>query len=323
MRKTILYVLIVIVISVPVYGEIVNGIACKVSSTIITINEFNTAYNRAKLQAMLIGSDVPEKKTVMDGLINNLIIQMEAEEKGIIVTEDELDVIVSNIMEQNNLTYDQFLEELEKEGLSIDELKEIYRIDILRGRLINQMVSAKMNVVTESEIQEFYDDPSNRRLFTNPESVKLSQIYISVPENVSYKEALEIKNQAVEVYERAKSGESFTDLVLMYSMSPEKEKNLGSIGSFTRKQLLNIMTEDGVNLIFTLEQGEVSPPLRFFDGYYIMRVDEKNEEKVLSFEEAYESIKSFLTRKKGEEMLQDWLVSKRNGIKVQYMIEME
>lgn len=323
MKKCVFLLIPFILMSGPVYAEIVNGIACKVGSTIITINEFNRAYEREKNKALLTGTEQPDKSAVMNILINNLLIKIEAEDKGIIVTDDELDTIIEKIMKQNNLSKEEFLRELEREKITIDELKETYKIDILKTRLTHQLVSDKVNVISEDEIKDFYIDPVNKRVFTTPESVKLSQIFIPVPEDATYKEAMEIKKHAVEIYDRAKGGENFRDLVQIYSMAPNKEDTLGYLGSFTREQLLNFMKPEDVEAIFFLDPGDVSVPLRFSDGYYIIKIDEKNEKTLLSFDKAYENIKSYLLKLKGEEIFQDRLLSLRQAVKVHYMIVME
>ena len=323
MKRFIYFMILFLLIVVPAYAKIVNGIACKVGRSIITINEFNRAFERENEKARYLGQPQPDKIAVINMLIDNILVRIEAEDRGIVVSEDELDTIVEDIKKQNNLSNEQFIAELEREGITVDELKETYKLDLLKTRLINQIAGERVNLVTETEVKNFYHDPENRRFFTVPGSVQLSQIYIQVPDDISYKEAVEVKKQAEEIYELAKSGQSFIELVKLYSMSPNKEENLGSLGSFTMNQLLGIVNQDGANLIFSLDEGDIAPPLRIKDGYYIFKIDVRNEQKFLSYEEAYGNIKSYLLRLKGQELLQDKLLSKRQAINVKIMIETE
>jgi peptidyl-prolyl cis-trans isomerase SurA len=234
-----------------------------------------------------------------------------------------LDTIVEDIKRQNNFSDEQFLAELDREGIRIDELRESYALDLLKARLINQITREQVNLLTDNDVKNFYSDPKNKQFFTITASVQLSQIFIPVPEDISYKEAIEIKKRSEEIYNLAKNGQSFTELVKLHSMSPNKEENLGFLGSFTMKQLSSIMNQDGANAIFSLDEGDIAPPMRFNDGYYIFKVDEKNEQKLLSYEEAYENIKSYLLRLKGQELLKDKLLSMRQAINVKIMIETE
>jgi len=322
MRK-ILWFLLCMAITVPLCATIVDGIACKVGNSIITIHEFKKNYEREQKNARLLDQEPPDKLEVMNALINNVLVRMTAAERGIRVTDDELDSVVEDLMRQNNLTREELLSELERESITIEELRESYELDIIRARIVNDLTSDRVNLVTDEDVVRFYNDPENRAFFRRPGLVKLSQIFISVPEDVTYKEAVDIKQHALDLYERARSGEDFTNLVLEYSESPNKEESLGSIGSFTRAQLERIVSLENVDIIFSLDEGDVAPPIRFKDGYYLMRIDEKIEDTYLSLEESYDSISDYLMRLKGKELLDDLLVSMRKTVKVKIMIDME
>jgi peptidyl-prolyl cis-trans isomerase SurA len=310
-------------LTIPGYATIVDGIACKVGSSIITIHEFNKNYEREQKNARLLGQEPPDKLEVMNALINNVLVRMSAEDKGIMVTDDELNSVVEDVIRQNNLTKEEFLDELERENITLKELRESYELDIIQVRLVNDLASDNVNLVTDEDVVGFYNDPENRAFFRRPGLVKLSQIFISVPEDVTYKDAVDIKQRVLDLYERARSGEDFTDLVLEYSESPNKEESLGSIGSFTRSQLERIVSLENVDALFSLDEGDVAPPIRFRDGYYLMRVDEKIEDTYLSLEESYDSIRNYLMRLKGKELLDDLLVSMRKTVNVKIMIDME
>ncbi|MCK4803577.1 MAG: SurA N-terminal domain-containing protein [Spirochaetes bacterium] len=323
MKKLIILFLFIFLTLTPGYAEIVNGIACKVGDSIITINEFETAYESEKVRAGFFGEGVPDKSSVMDLLIDNLLVKMETEKKGIVVTEEELNEIIDNIRKQNKLSIEEFQRELKRENITLNELKENYKNDILKMRLISQMVSQRINNISNEEIKRFYEDPANKKLFTIPAIVGISQIYIPVPSDLSYKEAKDIKTHTMEIYEQASGGADFQELLMMYSRAPNKEESGGTLGSFTREQLLSTMKPQDVDLIFSLQKGDVATPIMIRDGYYIFKIDDRKEEKLLSFEEAYENIKSYLLKEEGEEIFEEWLFKRRQIITVHYMIPME
>lgn len=323
MKKLIILFLFIFLTLTPGYAEIVNGIACKVGDSIITINEFETAYESEKVRASFFREGVPDKSSVMDLLIDNLLVKMEAEKKGIVVTEEELNEIIDNIRKQNNLSIEEFQRELKRENITLDELKENYKNDIVKMRLISQMVSQRINNISNEEIKRFYEDPANKKLFIIPAIVKISQIYIPVPSDLSYQEAKDIKTHAIEIYEQASGGADFQELLMMYSRAPNKEESGGTLGSFTREQLLSTIKPQDVDLIFSLQNGDVTTPIMIRDGYYIFKIDDREEEKLLSFEEAYENIKSYLLKEEGEEIFEEWLFERRQIITVHYMIPME
>ena len=303
-------------------AEIVNGIACKVGSEIITIHEFEQVYDFEKQQALLYGGEPPTEKEVMSGLINKLLVEREADRKGIVVSEEELDAFVENIKKQNNLSDEEFLRQLEKEKLTVDMIKDRYRSELLKSRLISQLIADRGYRIPDEEVEQFYKDPKNRRLITMPGIVKLWEIFIPVGSELTYQEAVELKNRALEAYERASSGEDFSKLVLEYSMSAETEKTGGYLGSFTREQLLTMIPPDNVDTIFSLDSGDVTPPLRFKDGYRVFRIEERTESKQLTLEESYESIRSYLLKIKGDTLFKEWLIRVKEATTIKYVRNM-
>jgi peptidyl-prolyl cis-trans isomerase SurA len=304
-------------------AEVINGIACKVGSAIITVNEFNTAYDQLRAQARMFGVPVPGKREVLDGLIDNLLILQEAEKRGVVVSKSELNDIIQEIKTQNNFTDEEFELQLRQEGLTIEELQEQYRNEIIRTRLTNYFVTASDFNLSEQEIRDFYDDPRNKRLFRTPAILGISQIYIPVNADLSFQEAVQRKEQARMIAEEAAGKDNFEELVMQYSAAANKEQNRGNLGSFTQEQLLSIMSPQDVGLLFSLDPGEVTPPIRMKDGYYIFRINEKTESKQLTYEESRERLKSYLLKMKGEERLREWLEDERAATRIQIVMNME
>jgi parvulin-like peptidyl-prolyl isomerase len=323
MKKMLPYLFVILLSTTPVFATIVNGVACRVGSDVITVNEFKTAYEREKKQAILTGMPVPSKKTVIDSLIDNLIVTNEAGERGIVVTTEEINGMVKEIREQNKLTEEQFQEELKKENMGMDDLKEMIRGDLFKNRIISTLISERRSLVSDQEIREFYDDPANNQYFVTPATVWLAQLFIPVPEDAPYKTVVEIKNLALKIADEASGGVGFADLAAQYADGPVKVENRGSIGSFSRGQLSMMLPADQVSAIFSLEKGRVSQPLRTSGGYSILRIEKRIDEKQLAFDDARENIKSFLLRKKGGELFQNWLAMKRNTLRIEYMIDLE
>lgn len=302
-------------------GEIVNGIAIKVGNTIVTINEFNKAYNFARKQASVQGLEAPSKKTVMEQLVDETLVRIEGERRGIIVTEEELNGVIDNIKKQNNFSDEQMNEQLALEGLTLKDLKAQYSRELVKARLINLMGSEAGGGISDDDVRKFYDDPANRERLSvsGTGSVTLSRIFIPVPDSASYKEALDLKNEVSGVYERAKGGEDFESLIREHSRAPDKAE----MGTFSQEQLLTVFTPDVAKAIFSLGEGEVAPPMRSKEGYFIIKIKKKNPEALLPYEEASEYIRSLLFKQKADEEFVAWLEQKRRITRIEYMIGVE
>jgi len=322
MKVFIAVIVFIMVASGLAFAEVVNGIAAKVDADIITIHEFNSAYGQARRAALILGNEVPSKKEVMNRLIDNLLIKKEAEARGVIVTDEELEKIIENIKKQGDLSDEKFEEQLKQEGITYEQLKEQYRMELLKTRLINQMASSSIHTIDEKEIEDFYNDPANRTLLSVPPIVKLAEIYLPLAPDASYQDAVKAKKQANDIYTEVKTGQSFKQLVTQYSQAPNKD-NEGYLGSYTKEQLSVFLKPEDVNFIFSLDSGDVTPPIRLQDGYYLFKIREKSEGGMMEFSEARENIKSYLVRKKGEDIFQSWLLKVRQSTKIQNIISME
>jgi parvulin-like peptidyl-prolyl isomerase len=128
---------------------------------------------------------------------------------------------------------------------------------------------------------------------------------------------------AGQVAAEAAAGADFEELVMKYSAAASKEQNRGNLGSFTQEQLLSFMNPQDVALLFSLDPGEVSSPIRMQDGYYIFKVNAKSESNQLTYEESRERIRSFLLKMRGEERLREWLEEERATTRIQIVVNME
>ncbi len=322
MKAFIAAVVFILAASWCTFAEVVNGIAAKVDTDIITIYEFNGAYEHARRAALVLGNEVPSKKEVMNRLVDNLLIKKEAEARGIVVTDEELEKIIGNIKKQGDLSDEEFVEQLKREGLTYHQLEAQYRMELLKTRLINQMASSSIHTIDEQEIEDFYNDSANRTLLSIPSIVKLSEIFLPLSPDASYQEAVEAKKQANDIYTAVKNGQSFEQLVAQYSQAPNKDSE-GYLGSYTKEQLSVFLKPEDVNFIFSLDSGDVTLPIRLQDGYYLFKIRDKSEGGVMDFKEARENIKSYLIRKKGEDLFQSWILKVRQTTKIQYEISME
>jgi parvulin-like peptidyl-prolyl isomerase len=129
--------------------------------------------------------------------------------------------------------------------------------------------------VKEEEIKEYYN--LNKREFLRPERLEASQIL------------LETEDQAIEVMERVKnvSEEDFRKIAEAESIGLEAVKG-GKMGVFEMGQLPFEMEQ----VLFSLEEGEISPVVESSYGYHIFRVDKRFEPELISEEEAFPGVKA-------------------------------
>ena len=73
------------------------------------------------------------EETVLSDLFEELLVRSRAAQLGIVVTDFELDQIIAEMREANNLENDAQLEQaLIAEGLTLNDLRERYRVEDIR-----------------------------------------------------------------------------------------------------------------------------------------------------------------------------------------------
>ncbi len=172
-----------------------------------------------------------------------------------------------------------YLAKLAKESWPYEKKLALNQIDtkVLLERLLIEKYTfeiVKDIDVTDEEIKEYYD--IHKREFLRPERVKVSQIL------------LKTEDKAIEVLERLKSSgdEDFRKAVKEISIGVEASKG-GEMGVFEMGQLPFEMEK----VIFSLEEGELSPVVESSYGYHIFKLDKWYEPGLISEEEAASEIK--------------------------------
>lgn len=108
-------------------------------------------------------STVPEqqrqsltKENLTEIAISNLLVRQEIIKRGLKVSEEEVDALISRFLEQNQITMDEYLQLLEQQGTDINFIKNLYAEQLLTYKLMNETVLNEVKV-SDDEIESFYE----------------------------------------------------------------------------------------------------------------------------------------------------------------------
>lgn len=141
--------------------------------------------------------------------------------------------------------------------------------------------------VSEQDILAYYED--NMDMWKQEKQVKARHILFKLPQGAPDPEEKKVREKAMEVLKMAKDGKDFSELAKKYSEDVSKEDG-GDLGFFPRGQMVKPF-EDAA---FNLEKGAISDLVKTPFGFHIIKVEEINEEKTRSFEEARGQISDIL-----------------------------
>jgi peptidyl-prolyl cis-trans isomerase SurA len=174
------------------------------------------------------------KLSVLEELIAEEILLSRARTLKIEVPESEVETAYGNA--KKNIPDDQFQQELSRRSLSIADMRDGLRRQLLTQKVIEREVTSKV-AVTDQQIADFFN--ANRAQFNLPEdAVHLAQIVVTPVRdqqitNRTGDDATTPQAAAQKVgmlMERLKGGATFASLAADYSEDPESASRAGDLG---------------------------------------------------------------------------------------------
>lgn len=231
------------------------------------------------------------KRDILEGLIENVLIDQKAEELGIEVTEKEID---SEIEKYKRMFGEKnFAEQMKRMGWSEKKLREEVRKSLLIRKAKEKV--RETAEVTDEEIKEFYQ--KNKESFRKPPRVKVALIVLRTREN------------AEKIREKALQGEDFLKLSSTYS--EEKETRGKLLWMDGRKLPASVFSA-----ALKLKEGEVSSILKGDGKFYLIKLEEKDTESYTPLKDAKKTIKENLLIRKQAEVWEEWLKKLKKGAKI-------
>jgi parvulin-like peptidyl-prolyl isomerase len=215
-----------------------------------------------KRQAELIATLINEKLLLQKGKELDLANDIEAEVNRRLLQ-------IAN--EQGITSIEKLYEAMRQSGLNPDDVRRTMRTEMMKQAVLQQEVDRRAYLApSNDEVKKYYDTHQDK--FRKPESLKLSEIYIST----TGKDEAAVKARAVELVAQLRAGADFKAVA---GANSEREKNGertavkdgGYVGEFD----VPTLREDLGEALKNVKAGGVTDPIRTSDGFQILRVDER------------------------------------------------
>ena len=187
------------------------------------------------------------------------------------------------------------------------------RADLYRNLLAKRAEEVAVNErvkVTDEEVSTYYTE--NKEMFFRPKLFTASHILVKVDPASNTEERELIRLRAEELLTRARAGEDFYNLA--YYESDDRSKYVGgSLGSFHQGQTVLEFDE----AILEMQSGEISDLVKTMYGFHIIKLDDSDEARQLTFEEAAPNIRTKFAETKRKQLYESWM----SKLKEQYPVE--
>jgi parvulin-like peptidyl-prolyl isomerase len=164
---------------------------------------------------------------------------------------------------------------MESQGVNPQDLRENWRRQAIRELLLQREVQSKLYwMPTAKDVKDYFD--KNQAKFTKPETVTLSEIFLSF----AGRDEAAVRAKAKQLVQQLRAGADFEKLAVENSDKPDVAKTKGKVDTFDVKQL----DEKFANAIKGLQKGAVTDPIDLQDiGVNILRVDDRTSASAESY----------------------------------------
>jgi peptidyl-prolyl cis-trans isomerase SurA len=298
----------------PLYAaEVCNRVVAVVNNDVITLYELNNRMKEmtgATPDELKVKSEATYREAqqkILEMLIDEKIAQAKIKELKIQVSERQLDNTIERVKRDNQLTQEDLVAGLEKEGLTYEKYRERIRRDMERAQLIEFEVRSKI-IIREEAIQKYYQE--HKGTFGAAEKVQLAGIFLIRRNLKSEEEMRELYKKAQEISAKLKAGADFGQMARSSSEGPGAKEG-GDLGQFTVDHL-----EPGLkSVVEALPEGGISDPLVKPNGIQIIKVTKKQTGKIRSLEEMREAIYRILYQEEVNSRYQEWIKELRESVR--------
>ncbi len=233
-------------------------------------------------------------KEISEQDVNLVLSGFDPEKAAHFGTEVGKKQILDDLIAQELIYLDALKNGLDKNEAFVKEAKKIHDDFLKQFAILNLLRGI---TVTENELSDFYN--GNKHIFAGSETVKASHILV------------DDEGQAKGIAKEINDGLSFEEAATKYSCCPTNVVG-GDLGYFERGK----MVPEFEAAAFNMKIGEVSDPVKTEFGYHIIKLVDKKEGTVRTFDEVKDQLKQQLTITKQQQVY----IDKANELRKKYEV---
>ena len=296
------------------------GDAARVNGELLSYQRFQGFYveyrNSKGVQVGARGDQLELLKQLrleaMDLMIEQELVKQAAEKEGIEGDPEE----VGKKIEELRAVFDsdeQFRMKLEGDGYT----EESFRRHVERmaaAKVYLDRIRADASDVRDAEVEKFYAE--NEERLTLPGQVRVRHILLKWKPLGTQDDRAAIRKQMDPILERARAGEDFAALAREFSEDSATKGNGGDTGLFYRGTMVPAFE----SVAFSMEPGEISDSVDTVFGVHILKLEGRQEPRLLPLDEVREQLRDHVREEKTEAAVDAKIDELRAAADIQVLI---
>lgn len=234
-------------------------------------------------------------EAAMRELIDEMLVTQAAAAQKITADPKEVEARIKRV--QSQFPDEAAMKrQLESSGTSFEELRKRIGEQVVLERLVSKAKDLK---VSDSDIKQFFE--ANKERLGSPEAARVRHIIVA--------EEKEAKSAQASL----KGGADFSALAKQLSLDKATADKGGDLGIISK----GMIQPEVEKVVFALQPGQVSEPVKTPNGYHLFKVEELKAAKPAVFDEVKGDLKEALLGEKLNKALPEYLRELREKAKIE------
>lgn len=305
-----------LVVSAPSQATIVERIVAVVGERAILLSELR---ERAQPFLVRIEAEVPPGpqraaavsqiySMLIERLVDEELQQRAATRAQLTVTAAEIDAALERIAAQNEVSVERLMAEARANGMSEKTYRGEIRRQVTEAKLLNLRLQGRVRV-SEDDLKSAY----RKIAMEERRKLRFRPAWIAVRAPADSVDVSRRRQLAERLAQQARLGEEFATLARAHSDDATTREAGGELGWLAPGQLPAVLDRAAL----ALDAGEVSEPVRHGDHLYVLKILEREESNLPTYDEARGELSERVYMEKMNKARRHWLDGLRRNTHVE------
>ena len=271
-------------------------------------------------QARYVKAQNDITQNALNTMIREQLVKDAIKASSIEIGDKQIDKKLTEVAANQNITVEELLKQALEQEIDQAQIKDQLRSAMIFKKIVEAEYGTDKLTASDEEAKKYYDDNDDK--FFQPLRIKASHILFGTGQRddqgnpVAFDQSAdkEFQAKAAEVLKQIKDGGSFEELARANSACVTKDKG-GDLGYFGKDADIDV---DFFKAASALESGQISDVIKTQFGYHIIKVDERIDEKTLSFDEAKDAIANWLSSQKRKQLTEGYINTLASKAKINW-----
>ena len=268
----LLLILIFVLSSASAAKKSIDSIVAIVDESVITQLELDARIELIKADFAQTGRTLPEPETlnrqVLEIMISDSILLQQAKNRGLKISDGQLNQALQNVARENNMNLSQFRQALISQGIEYTRYRDTYRRETTIGTLQRQYTARSVEI-TDTEVRDFIKRTGSN---TGDSEYHLAHILIALPDAASSEQVNSASQTAKQLLERLDQGGEFDQLANEFSAGSNALEG-GDLGWRKKAEIPSLFSD----AVLKMNPGDYAGPLRSASGFHLVTLLERRD----------------------------------------------